>query len=104
MLLPGYQSDGVQVSGTVRLPLLLARGARTIRERVHDCLISLFSTAIHEISFPCEDMFWMIAAWSGFINEKKTNKDVAFLYEIPSKKDSIKCQYPVHFIKSLWNW
>ena len=49
-------------------------------------------------------MLWMIAAWTGFINETKSNSEVLFLYQGPMPKDSITLQYTVHFIKELWGW
>ena len=94
----------MKIDGLVHLPVLLARGVRPIREKVHNCLAKLFSAAIQEVTIPCEDMLWMIAAWTGYINESKTSKDVAFFYQIPHTKDSFTCQYSVDFIKRLWEW
>lgn len=74
-----------------------------MKEKVHECLAAVFSSTIHEISFPKDDMLWMIAAWSGLINETKTSKEVYFLYAIPSTNDTVKCQYSVNFIKNFWN-
>lgn len=102
--MPAHNAGGSKIEGAVHLPVLLARGPRVVREKVHECLAAVFSSAVHEISFPPEDMHWMIAAWSGFLNETKTNKDVGFLYGIPSKTDTIHCQYSVNFIKNLWSW
>lgn len=104
MLLSAYNGGGRKLEGTVHLPVLLARGHKSVREKVHECLTAVFSSAIHEIAFPGEDMLWMIAAWSGYISESKTSKEVDFLYAIPSRSDTIKCQYTVNFIKNLWNW
>jgi len=103
ILLSSRNPESMKLDGAVYLPILLARGAATVREKVHECLAALFSASVHEIPFPGEDMLWMIAAWSGDIRETKLNKEVAFLYEMPLKKDSIKCQYPVQFIKNLWH-
>lgn len=104
LLLSAYESGNAKLEGAVHLPVLLARGSRIVRTKVHECLAMLFSSAVHEITFPGEDMLWMIASWIGYINETKTSKEVDFLYAIPSRTDTIKCQYPVHFIKNLWNW
>lgn len=103
-MLSAFDYGGTKLEGTVHLPVLLARGQKGVREKVHNCLANIFSSAIHEISFPGEDMHWMIAAWSGFINETKTVKEVDFLFTDPSQNDTIKCQFPVNFIKDLWNW
>ena len=94
----------MKLEGAVYLPILLARANPSVREKVHDCLASLFSATVHEIPFPNEDLLWMIAAWSGDLQETRNNKEVAFLYETSVKKDSIKCQYTVQFIKKLWHW
>ena len=103
VLLSGCDSGGIKREGTVHLPVLLARGHKGVTEKVHKCLTDLFSSVIHQVSFPGEDMHWMIAAWSGYINETRTNKAVEFLYSKPPT-DTIKCMYPVDFIKNLWNW
>ena len=104
ILLSTFNTGGTKLEGTVHLPVLMARGHKPVREKVHECLAAVFSSAIHEVSFPGEDMLWMIAAWSGLLSETKTNEEVDFLYAIPSRTDNIKCQYPVKFIKNLWNW
>ncbi|EFX84777.1 hypothetical protein DAPPUDRAFT_222696 [Daphnia pulex] len=103
LLLSARKSGGSKTDGVVHLPVLLARGPRAVREKVHDCLSAVFSSSIHEVSFPAEDMHWMIAAWSGFINESRNNKEVSFMYGIPSRTDTIQCQYSVNFIKDLWS-
>ena len=92
-----------RLEGTVHLPVLMARGGRVMREKVHACLAAMFSSAIHEVIFPPDDMIWMIAAWSGKLNLTKTSKAVDFLYALPFHTDTIQCQYPVQFIKNLWN-
>lgn len=103
ILLSAYDSGDTKREGTVRLPLLLARGSKAVRDKVHECLVTVFSSAIHEVPFPEEEMRWMIAAWSGDIHETKTSNEVVFLYAIPSRNDTIKCQYSVNFIKKLRN-
>ena len=97
-------SHYTKLEGSVHLPVLMARGSRVVRDKVHACLATLFSSAIHEVIFSPEDMLWMIAAWSRYLNTSKASKDVAFLYALPFRTDTIKCQYPVQFIKNLWNW
>lgn len=99
---PSEKQDNL-IEGTARLPLLLARGSKAVRDKAHECLANLFSAAIQEIAFPAEDMRWMIAAWSGYINESRTSKEVEFLYYIPNRTDTIKCAYSVEFIKNLWS-
>lgn len=93
-----------KLEGAVHLPVLMARGPRVVRDKVHESLALLFSSSIHEVTFPAEDMLWMIASFSGYLNPSKTSKVVDFLYALPFRTDTIKCQYPVQFIKNLWNW
>lgn len=102
VLLSAYNSSGRKLDGLVHLPVLLARGTTSVRDKVHGCLAKLFSSAVVEVTFPCEDMLWMIAAWTGYINETRMSKEVTFVYQVPHTKDSITCQYSVDFVKRLW--
>lgn len=102
ILFSAHDSGDSKIEGATHLPVLLARGPITVRNKVHECLTAVFSSAIHEVSFPPEEMQWMIAAWSGFLNESQKNKEVNFLYGLPAKADTIQCQYSVNFIKDLW--
>lgn len=104
ILFSAHDSGDSKIEGATHLPVLLARGPITVRNKVHECLTAVFSSAIHEVSFPPEEMQWMIAAWSGFLNESQKNKEVNFLYGLPAKADTIQCQYSVNFIKDLWRW
>lgn len=102
-LLSVDDSHYTKLEGSVHLPVLMARGARVTRDKVHSCLAQLFSSAIHEVVFSPEDMLWMIAAWSSYLTTSKANREVDFLYSLPFRTDTIKCQYPVQFIKNLWS-
>ncbi|KAI9561925.1 hypothetical protein GHT06_012887 [Daphnia sinensis] len=102
ILFSAHAAGDPKIEGAAHLPVLLARGPITVRNKVHECLSAVFSSAIHEVSFPPEEMQWMIAAWSGFLNESKKSKEVIFLYGLPAKPDTIQCQYSVNFIKDLW--
>ena len=104
VLLSAYDPHEMKLEGLVNLPVMLARGTRIVRDKVHACLAALFSSTIQEMTFPVEDMLWMIAAWAGYLHETKTNKEVLFFYQVPLTKDSITCQYSVQFIKQLWTW